>query len=70
MNRDWIVVPMILLAEALLIAIFFIRSEINGRVTLKKEEWRCIKSMMIDNRNVDKVECILYSKEEKDNDSE
>jgi hypothetical protein len=70
MNRDWIVVPMILLAEALLIAIFFIRSEINGRVTLKKEEWRCIKSIMVDDRNVDKVECILYSKEEKDNDSE
>jgi hypothetical protein len=69
MNRDWIVVPMTLFAGALL-TVLLIRSELNGRVSLRKEEWRCIKSMMIDNRNVDKVECILYSKEEKDNDSE
>jgi hypothetical protein len=64
MNNNWIYVPMALFAGALIIAVT-IKTE---DVTLRKEEWRCIKSIMTDNRNVDKVECILYSKEEKNND--
>lgn len=40
------------------------------QILLNREEWHCIKSLMIDDKNVDKVECILYEKQEIQNDSE
>ena len=40
------------------------------QIILNREEWHCIKSLMVDTNNVDKVECILYAKQEIQNDSE
>lgn len=34
--------------------------------TIYKKDWHCVKSRIIDNENLDRVECILYERKEND----
>lgn len=35
-------------------------------VSLEKRQWNCTQSKIVDQNNVDKVECVVYKRVEKD----
>lgn len=34
--------------------------------SIHKDHWHCVKAKIIDNENLDRVECILYERKEND----
>ena len=61
---------LIMISMIILLGAMFGFKTQKEQIILNREEWHCIKSLMVDTNNVDKVECILYAKQEIQNDSE
>ena len=54
-------VSYILICLVIVLSVFLVAKE-EKFYSIKKDEWNCVQSRILDNQAMDKVECIVYKK--------
>ena len=54
-------VSYILICLVIVLSVFLVAKE-EKFYSIKKDEWNCVMSRILDNQKMDRVECIVYKK--------